>query len=283
MTLRIDRVVLAVHDAERAAEGWTLLVGAKKARREAAPLLGADKLILQVGESEVELLTPVAEDGLVAEHLNNKRGGPFAAGVAVPDLDGFRKHLKSIDVGCTDLGDQLFLSAKDTGAPGLKFIVSQWQDRKPVGNLKFLYEVTHLTDDAERDAAIIARLFDVDREGFVRITSEQYGYDGYLTLFDTNKLDRIETIRPTDLTKTMGRFFDRFGPTMYMCYGETDDVSAIRARAKELAPNDWTGDDEEKPDGMFIHPSALGGVMLGISRTTHAWTWSGYPDRRIPA
>jgi len=29
------------------------------------------------------------------------------------------------------------------------------------------------------------------------------------------------------------------------------------------------------PPNLFIHPSATGGVLLGVSRTMHAWTWSG--------
>jgi hypothetical protein len=33
------------------------------------------------------------------------------------------------------------------------------------------------------------------------------------------------------------------------------------------------------PDELWVHPPALGGMMLGMSRPTMAWTWSGYPDR----
>jgi hypothetical protein len=29
---------------------------------------------------------------------------------------------------------------------------------------------------------------------------------------------------------------------------------------------------------MFIHPTALHGVLMGISRTNWAWTWSGHPE-----
>ena len=150
-----------------------------------------------------------------------------------------------------------------------------------VGLMKNLYEATHLTGDADQAIADIARVFGLDAANFVPIRSEQYGYDGALTLFDVNELHRIETIHPFDANKTMGRFFNRFGPSLYMCYGETDDLGAVRERLKALAPGDWTGSDDND-DGLFIHPKALGGVMLGVSRTSHAWTWSGYPERRIP-
>ncbi len=35
---------------------------------------------------------------------------------------------------------------------------------------------------------------------------------------------------------------------------------------------------EDAIDSMFLHPDALGGMMLGISRQTQAWSWSGRPD-----
>jgi hypothetical protein len=147
--------------------------------------------------------------------------------------------------------------------------------------LRHLYEATHLTDDAPRTCSELARIFGLDASSFVPIRSENFGYDGTLTLFDASQLDRVETIHPYDETKTMGRFFQRSGPSMYMCYAETDDLPGLRDRVTALAPGDWTGSTEDN-DGLFIHPKALGGVMLGISRTTHAWTWSGYPERRVP-
>jgi hypothetical protein len=30
---------------------------------------------------------------------------------------------------------------------------------------------------------------------------------------------------------------------------------------------------------LFIHPSAFLGVLVGVSRTDHAWLWSGDPER----
>ena len=147
-----------------------------------------------------------------------------------------------------------------------------------------LYEVTHLTPDAAGAAARIAALFGLDAGHFVPIRSENYGYDGSLTLFDPDRLDRIETIHPYDAEKTMGRFFAKGGPCLYMCYCEADDVGAVRERLLEHAPRAWTGTREgQNPDGLFIHPRALGGAMLGVSRTTHAWTWSGSPARVRPA
>ena len=37
--------------------------------------------------------------------------------------------------------------------------------------------------------------------------------------------------------------------------------------------------DEAGLAELFIHPSAFLGVLIGVSRTEHAWTWSGDPER----
>jgi hypothetical protein len=64
---------------------------------------------------------------------------------------------------------------------------------------------------------------------------------------------------------------------------EADDLIPIRARLLEHAPTQWTGPrDTLTVDSLFIHPPVLGGVMIGVSRTTVAWMWSGHPDRVQP-
>ncbi len=287
MAHTLERVLISVPNkdvAKDVAGRWTNLLDAEEAGEKSYRAIDADCVTVRVGCRDLDILWPTAETSPVQTHLSTIGSGPFAAGVGVADLDAFRTHLKSIDVTPADDGNMLFLSADATGIEGLRIMVSGQTSNSPAGRMKNLYEVTHLTADGERDADAIARLLHTPRGHFVHIASEQYGYSGNLTLFDPEKLDRIETITPTDLSKTMGRFFDRFGPSLYMCYGEAEDVGAIRARLRDQAPDDWTGTLEgDNPDGLFIHPKALGGVMLGVSRVTHAWTWSGYPERRVPA
>lgn len=277
---RVDRIQMTAGDAEATARRWCELLDGTVLGADRADALGAMRVTVQLGDSLVEILEPVAA-GLARDHLALGRGGPFSVGVTAADVDALRAHLASEGIPCREIDGQLFLHESDLRIPGLNVLVSPPGERQPVGLLKNLYEATHLTGDASRAAADIARLFGLDADAFVPIRSDQYGYEGTLTLFNANELYRIETITPFDRSKTMGRYLDRFGPSLYMCYGETDDVGAVRERLKAIAPADWTGSDDND-DGLFIHPRALGGVMLGVSRTTHAWTWSGYPERRIP-
>ncbi len=283
MLNRVDRIQIAASDRHAVAGAWQRLLDAELVREDQVKVLGARRSVLRVGSSELEILEPDGP-GPVADHVSAGIGGPFAAGLAAPDLDALRAQLESQGVRVLAETGQLFADAAALGIPGLRVVLSRYEEREPRGLIRQLYEVTHLTPDAAGAAARIAALFGLDAGHFVPIRSENYGYDGSLTLFDPDRLDRIETIHPYDAEKTMGRFFAKGGPCLYMCYCEADDVGAVRERLLEHAPRSWTGTREgQNPDGLFIHPRALGGAMLGVSRTTHAWTWSGSPARVRPA
>jgi len=277
---RVDRILVAARDADAVAARWCALLDAVVDRRVDEPALGSRKLVLRLGDAELEIHQPLGS-GPVADHLEHG-AGPFAAGFAARDLSALLDHLDGQNVRTAALSEgRHFASAESLGIPGLRVVVSSLAEREPTGLLQNLYECTHLTNDADRSADDIARVFGLDASQFVPIESETYGYRGSLTLFDSNRLHRIETIHPYDRTKTMGRYFERFGPSLYMCYGEAADIAPIRERLKALAPDGWTGSDEDQ-NGLFVHPKATGSTMLGVSRTTWAWSWSGYPERIVP-
>jgi hypothetical protein len=277
--LSIDRIQLAVDDRPAAAAAWERLLGAAVVREDAIRSLACRRTVLAVGTSEVELLEadgagPVEKAGL----------GLFAAGFATSDPKALREHLETRGVDATAEGDQLFIDSEALGGSGLRVVVSPFIERSRQGLLSRLYEVTNLVPDAGSWTIHFADLFDLDPTHFVPIRSEQYGYDGTLTLFREGELDRVEIIHPYDESKTMGRYHHRRGPCMYMCYGESDRADEIRERARTHAPDDWTGPNGDAPvDNLFLHPGALHGVMLGISRSSFAWTWSGCPERVEPA
>jgi hypothetical protein len=82
----------------------------------------------------------------------------------------------------------------------------------------------------------------------------------------------------------MGRFFARAGPAFYMAFAESAALAAIEERARERGdgftaepPREGRGDGAAHT--VFLHPATLGGSMLGLSRPTQAWQWSGHPER----
>ena len=57
-------------------------------------------------------------------------------------------------------------------------------------------------------------------------------------------------------------------------------MSQLRTRLENEIPDAWIGDrDVDVPDNLFIPPSALDRVLLGVSRETVAWGWSGAPEK----
>ena len=282
MLRRVDRVQAVVADRRTTAAAYRRLLDAPVVREDRVQLLSARRTVIQLGSSEVELLEPDGS-GFAAEFLSRTKGGLFAAGFATADIAQLRAHLQTRGISAAEEGGQLFLSPQQLGLPGLQTVISTDREPAAAGLVRRLYEVTLLVQDFSSVVQQAAATFALNPTHFVPMRSEEYGYEGVLTLFHSERLDRIEVITPYDPAKTMGRFFARRGPALYMCYCEADDLRPIRDRLREHAPGAWTGPDEGTvPDNIFIHPTALGGMMLGVSRTTFAWTWSGHPERVAP-
>jgi hypothetical protein len=216
-----------------------------------------------------------------------KRGAHlYAAGVATDDVEALVSHLRSLGVEPAEEGGQAFVDPGSAGEVGFRAVLSRDEDLDAVGDIDFFYETTLLVDDAKDASRRCARLFALDADAFVPIDSKRYGYDGLLTLFDRDRLGRFEVITPRAPGKTMGRFFSRFGEAFYMAFAESSALGAIEARAREAGaghtPDPPSEEREGDADTVFLHPSALGGMMLGLSRPTQAWQWSGHPERVMP-
>ena len=279
MLSRVDRVQLAVRDRAAAEATFHALLGAEKVREDRSALLGAARSVLQAGVSEFELLEP-AGDGPVREHLERWGEGLLSAGFATPDLQGLARHLSALGVPWREEHGQVYLEPERTR--GMRTVLSAEADRSPVGPVSFLYEVTNLVRDWREAADFYARLFRLEPSRFHRIRSDVYGYDGSLLLFDPPaRLDRIELAQPVDPARAMGRFFARRGESLYMAYVEVPDAAALAERLERRGAR-WAGREGWQPgqplEGLFIHPSALHGLLLGVSRTNLAWEWSGRPD-----
>ncbi len=276
MLKRVDRIQVAVRDSERAAEPWRALLGAEPVREGAVESLRAHRTVLQLGASEVELLAPTGP-GPVADFLGAWGGGIFAAGFSVGDLGAMRERLVDAGVRWTEEGEQIFVDGAET--EGLPAVLGPMAERSPVGALRGLYEVTHLVRSWKQTQETHTRIFGLEPDRFSELESEGYGYTGTLLLFDPPaRLDRIELSEITQPEKAMGRFFARRGPSIYMCYAECDDMAALVERLRSTGARFAVPSGDADPPNLFVHPSSLGGVLLGVSRTHHAWTWSGRPE-----
>jgi len=279
MLERVDRIQLAVTDAGQAARAFQDLLGAEPAREVDSDYLNAHRTILTLGASEVELCAPRGA-GLVRAHLDRWGPGLLTAGFSVASVAALRAHFIAEGVEFSKEDEQTYLEPTET--VGMRVVISPATTGRRLGLVSHLYEVTNTIGSPwEEAAARYARLFGLDPARFSPITSDRFGYAGTLTLFDPpGRLDRIEISQVTDPQSAMGRWAAKRGDSFYMCYAETEDVGAIvrrltRRRAR-FTPRG--GDPLAERDGLWIHPSALSGLLLGISRTTVAWEWSGRPE-----
>jgi hypothetical protein len=280
---RCDRVQIAVHDAGKAAERYGRLLGSAVVRHDHSRHLAARRTILAVGESEFELCQPDGS-GATQDFLARRGEGLMTAGYCTADLDAMARRWDGLGVGYERDGDQLYIGPDVTF--GLPMVISQNTYRPRVGPVSFLYETTNtLASDWRRVATAYAGLFGLEPARFSEIGSERFGYVGTLTLFDPpNRLDRIELSQATDHVHAMGRFVSKHGDSLYMCYVETHDWPALRARLLEAGAR-YTPrgtDPTTDPDGGWVHPRELHGLLLGISRTGLAWEWSGR-EELVPA
>ena len=278
MLKRVDRILIAVTDRASAERTVADVFGAELVRRDTAPPIRAKRSTMQAGTSLIELLEPDGT-GPVQDFVSKWESGLFGVGFSVDDIDAAAHQLKKSDVRFEQADGQLYL---DTDATfGMRTVISTRHERAPVGVIKWVYEVTNVVGDWRSAADRYARIFALDASKFSPIESKDFGYTGTLTLFDPpERLDRIEIAQITDPNLAMGRFHKRRGDSLYMFFVETDDVGALeqrlQARGSRFAAHTR---DEGGLVELFIHPSAFLGVLIGVSRTEHAWTWSADPSR----
>lgn len=268
-------MLIAVRDRAAAAATFSAVIGAEKVGDGSLALYNASRTTMRAGDSEFDLLEP-AGDGPVAELLDSRGEGIFGAGFSTPDLDDLTRSLEDNGVRFGHEGDSLFIEPDQTH--GMRTAIRQSEPREPAGLISFVYEVTNVVDDHKATAGFYARIFGLDQSRFSPIDSDMWGYVGTLTLFNPpERLDRIEITQTTDPARSMGRFYERRGQSVYMCFVETPDAGAIKARldAREGRYQQLANDPAA---GLYIHPSALHGILMGVSATNVAWRWSGHPE-----
>lgn len=278
MLKRVDRVQIAVTDRPGAERAVAEIFGGELLRRDDLPILGAKRSAMQAGSSVIELLEADGA-GPIRDFVSRWGGGLYGAGFSVADVDEAAHHLEANGVRFERASGQLYLAPEATF--GLNAVLSPKHERNPVGAIRWIYEVTNAVANWRAASERYAKIFALDASKFSPINSDEFGYTGTLTMFDPpERLDRIEIAEITDASKAMGRFHARRGDSLYMFFAETDDVSALASRLEARGAKfaAWRKDKAGMAE-MFIHPSAFLGVLVGVSRTEHAWLWSGDPER----
>ena len=287
MLKTIDRGQIATAHAAETAAMWVRSLEAEPAGTDRVAALAAKRTTCRVGRGVVEFLEPDGAGPIEEALARRKRPHLYAAGASCVDVAGLAQRLQARGVQVVAEGDQVFFDLAPVLGVAAPMVVSPWQERQSVGLIDYLYEVTLLADDVAARVARFADAFGLAEDVFQPIASETFGYEGVLTLFADDALHRFEIIHPYDREKTMGRFFGREGACYYMCFAETPGMTALEARAAEVGGGITIERPETRAttaaaDQMWLHPPALGGVMMGLSRPSMAWRWSGHPERVQP-
>ena len=84
---RIDHVVIAVKDLDAAVATYQHNFGLEKVSGGEVPALGIRNVFLQIGDAQIELITPLSEQGPVADFLARQGEGMYLLALEVDNLD----------------------------------------------------------------------------------------------------------------------------------------------------------------------------------------------------
>ena len=113
MLERVDRVQLVVKDRQAAARTFGEVLGAQPVREAPSAYLGAARLVLALGSSEVELCEP-SGPGPAAEHLRSQGEGLMTAGVSTRDMAALKANLERHGCRFASEGAQVYLEPSET-------------------------------------------------------------------------------------------------------------------------------------------------------------------------
>ncbi|MEX2393524.1 MAG: VOC family protein [Actinomycetota bacterium] len=277
MLTKFNGVLLAVNNADAAAQTFGAIFGTEVVNKVSSPTLNADVTALGCGVDLIGLAEPTGP-GAIKDHIDRWGEGIVGVSFAATDVEAARQHVESRGVKTIEDVPGVFL-LDPAATHGLLTFVVPHVDREKVGIIDFLYEVTHLVHDWKAVSEFWTDTFGLDGMKFSPIESKQYGYAGMLTLFDPpDKLDRIEVVHPHDTEKAMGKFFVKRGEGPYMFFAECADLDGLRDRLDAAGARYAPKETPERPNSLFVHPSATHGVLIGVSPKNLAWVWSGRPE-----
>jgi methylmalonyl-CoA epimerase len=84
---RIDHIAIAVKDLDAAVATYQHNFGLAKLRDGEVPALGIRNAFLQIGDAQIELITPLTEQGPVADFLTKQGSGMYLLARQVDKLD----------------------------------------------------------------------------------------------------------------------------------------------------------------------------------------------------
>ena len=148
MLMKLDRIQLAVPNAQEAAETFAEYFKSAPIREGELPHLQAHMTVIGLGDSEVELLEATGE-GAVKDFVDTWGGGLFGVGFTTPDMGDMLTRIIQNQAQMTMVGDRIHLEPHSS--TGLRTVISPVPDTQAVsvGLLSHIYEVTNPVSDLQ--------------------------------------------------------------------------------------------------------------------------------------
>ncbi len=255
-----DRVALAVPNADRVAEDFEKIFSTEVVDDTQDSVAVARRVTLQWGHDQVELFEPTAE-GPTERFLKQERSGLFAGGFALADPAGLAAHLEKRGIRVHELGaDRFMVLPEDCNGTGM--ILSTTEKKERVGLADSIWQITYAGPSLDEMCDFYVDALNMSSLYTSRYHSDLFVYDAGVSWFDARDrapLDSLEYLEPTDQESAVARFVKRNGQGIYMCAIVTEDIPQIKERV-EAGGRGWTHADI----GGYIHPSRLGGMLLGL-------------------
>ncbi len=98
----IDHIGVAVEDLDEAIVLYRDSLGMHEQHRETVEAFGVEAVLLGIGDSHIELLTPVSPDSAVARFLDQKGPGMHHVAYRTDDIDAALERLRESGVRLID-------------------------------------------------------------------------------------------------------------------------------------------------------------------------------------
>jgi methylmalonyl-CoA epimerase len=99
---RIDHIGVAVEDLDAAVELYRDRFAMREQHRETVEEFGVDAVLLEVGESHVELLRPLSDDTAVGRFLARSGPGMHHVAYGTDDIDGALERARAVGLRLLD-------------------------------------------------------------------------------------------------------------------------------------------------------------------------------------
>lgn len=96
--MEIDHIAVAVFDLDEASIKMENILGSKPFAREKVESEGIEAVMFKIGETKIELVCPLSEDGVVAKFLKKRGEGLHHIALEVDDIGAEIERLKSSQV-----------------------------------------------------------------------------------------------------------------------------------------------------------------------------------------